>query len=367
MSDSLDNLDKALEAERKTQRKLPDVEIPVIPDEPLDTIVASTLPAAPAEEPEELDSGELQDVVEMTQPLSRTPELERLLAEKAAARSAATASPTPAATVPPAPITERNVARTLPVNSQRPALPSIAPVAIDVTPTPPPTAASTQKLSAVHAIPPPRRASNNMFLAASIAAGGLALVGVVAAFVLTSTFGTSSSKPTPAAAAAAPRKAESKGVRSAVVDRPETAPSRVESSSSDDDDDAPSVPVTSIPSVTPRGAHASSHAAPPPPATQAPRASKSAAKASKEAKEPPPPPAPTVEAPPPPAPVIVEKPTTGTIVLASNPNLMTIVVDGQHRRVTGGRVVVTCGFHRVRAGISETQAINVPCGGTTSL
>ena len=44
---------------------------------------------------------------------------------------------------------------------------------------------------------------------------------------------------------------------------------------------------------------------------------------------------------------------------------MTVMVDGDYKRVQGGRIVVTCGKHRVNAG-RGTQMVDVPCGGVAS-
>lgn len=360
MSDSsLDSLDRAIEAERKTQPKLPELE----------------------DVADELDSDELCDVQEMTQPIERTPELMAALAKTQLPTQFPQLQQMAQAhrSVPPAPVTEKNLARTLPVNSRRPS--SIAPVAMDV---PPPVAYrpapdATQKLRAQ---PAPARVSakgSSMFLAASLVAGSLAVVGVVGAFVLTSTMGSSddgskSSAVTPVA----PRKAEGKGVRVAIVDQPQTAGGLAQPSepkTANEEESAPGVPVGAIPSVSPHGSHAAhgghapaphaTHAAAPAAAASPAAPRTHAARPAAGTKELPPPSAAADAPAAPPAPV--EKPTTGTIVLASDPNVMTVVVDGQYMRVSGGRVVVSCGFHKVRAGISGTQAINVPCGGTTTL
>jgi hypothetical protein len=45
---------------------------------------------------------------------------------------------------------------------------------------------------------------------------------------------------------------------------------------------------------------------------------------------------------------------------------MTVIVDGEYRRVNGGRLVVPCGKHRVNAG-RGTQTVDVPCGGVASV
>jgi hypothetical protein len=389
VSDSLDSLDKALDARRKTDPRLPDVddsaEIPV-----------ETVLEASRHEPLELDSDELEDVVEMTQPFHRSPELEAALARTELAKNAPPRSITPEipppASIPPAPTTEKHLARTLPVSSSRaPAPPSghhpqhaprrptsIAPVALDVPShvSHRPPVDATQKLRAVHRTAPPASRGNNMFLAASLVAGSLAIVGVVAAFALTSAFGDGgSSSSSSGTASGSARKAEGKGVRVAIVDQPQTAPGKTEPSPAADDDEPAGVPISAIPSVSTHGGHAhGGHTAPPPAHTGhgSPKTHGGAAHASKPAAggSPATPPAPAAAAapeapaaPPPP----VEKPTTGAIIIASNPNVMTITVDGQYRRVSGGRVIVDCGFHKVRVGVSETQAINVPCGGATTL
>ncbi|MBX3206610.1 MAG: hypothetical protein KF764_16170 [Labilithrix sp.] len=45
---------------------------------------------------------------------------------------------------------------------------------------------------------------------------------------------------------------------------------------------------------------------------------------------------------------------------------MTVMVDGDYKRVQGGRIVVSCGRHRVNAG-RGTQNVDVPCGGVVSV
>lgn len=56
----------------------------------------------------------------------------------------------------------------------------------------------------------------------------------------------------------------------------------------------------------------------------------------------------------------------GNGVIQVKPPLVVIVVDGQHKRAVNGEVVVSCGQHKVRAGM-DTQVVNVPCGGSVAL
>jgi hypothetical protein len=57
--------------------------------------------------------------------------------------------------------------------------------------------------------------------------------------------------------------------------------------------------------------------------------------------------------------------TTGTVRV--DPSLRAVVVDGSFRRPSDGVVVVSCGSHRIKAGMKEQQTVNVPCGGSVSL
>lgn len=75
----------------------------------------------------------------------------------------------------------------------------------------------------------------------------------------------------------------------------------------------------------------------------------------------PPPPAPAAAAPAAPA----AASTTGTVRV--DPNLRAVVVDGSFRRANDGVVVVSCGSHRIKAGMKGEQTVNVPCGGSVSL
>jgi hypothetical protein len=58
---------------------------------------------------------------------------------------------------------------------------------------------------------------------------------------------------------------------------------------------------------------------------------------------------------------------TGTGVVRVDPSLRAVVVDGSYRRANDGVVTVSCGPHRIKAGMKEAQSVNVPCGGAVSL
>jgi hypothetical protein len=66
---------------------------------------------------------------------------------------------------------------------------------------------------------------------------------------------------------------------------------------------------------------------------------------------------------PPPKPANVA--TTGVVQV--DPSLRAVIVDGSYRRANDGAVTVSCGSHRVKAGMKEQQTVNVPCGGSVSL
>jgi hypothetical protein len=77
---------------------------------------------------------------------------------------------------------------------------------------------------------------------------------------------------------------------------------------------------------------------------------------------PPPPSAPAVAAAP-----VAAAPVATTGVVHVDPNLRAVQVDGTFRHANDGTVVVACGTHRIKAGMKETQTVNVPCGGAVSL
>ena len=60
-------------------------------------------------------------------------------------------------------------------------------------------------------------------------------------------------------------------------------------------------------------------------------------------------------------------PAATTGVVRVDPNLRAVVVDGSFRHANDGAVVVSCGSHRIKAGMKEAQTVNVPCGGAVSL
>jgi len=77
---------------------------------------------------------------------------------------------------------------------------------------------------------------------------------------------------------------------------------------------------------------------------------------------PPPPSAPAAAAAP-----VAAAPASTTGVVRVDPNLRAVVVDGSFRHASDGAVTVSCGTHRIKAGMKETQTVNVPCGGAVSL
>jgi serine/threonine protein kinase len=60
-----------------------------------------------------------------------------------------------------------------------------------------------------------------------------------------------------------------------------------------------------------------------------------------------------------------EPPKFGTVRIQQGPDIMTVLVDGEYRRVKDGGVVVSCGRHRIRAGLKDERTVDVPCGGST--
>jgi hypothetical protein len=59
--------------------------------------------------------------------------------------------------------------------------------------------------------------------------------------------------------------------------------------------------------------------------------------------------------------------TSTTGVVHVDPALRAVVVDGSFRRANDGVLTVTCGQHRIKAGMKDQQTVNVPCGGSVSL
>ena len=74
--------------------------------------------------------------------------------------------------------------------------------------------------------------------------------------------------------------------------------------------------------------------------------------------------------PPPSPPIAVAAPAaaqSSTGIVRVDPNLRAVVVDGAYRRATDGVLTVSCGSHRIKAGMKDQQTVNVPCGGSVSL
>jgi hypothetical protein len=57
----------------------------------------------------------------------------------------------------------------------------------------------------------------------------------------------------------------------------------------------------------------------------------------------------------------------GTGVVRVDSSLRAVVVDGSYRRANDGVVTVSCGRHRIKAGMKEAQSVDVPCGGAVTL
>jgi hypothetical protein len=139
---------------------------------------------------------------------------------------------------------------------------------------------------------------------------------------------------------------------------------------------AAATPAAAAPAAPPAPGARTAVAAPPPaankpaptpaiPAPAKPTPAKVASASTAAANVPPPAPA-TNAAPPPAAPAPgAAAATTGTVLVDSE--LKTVTVDGDYARVSGGRVVVACGRHRIGAGLGSARMIEVPCGGTVSV
>jgi hypothetical protein len=288
------------------------------------------------------------------------------------------------------------------VAARRPS--SIAPVALDV-------AAARPAMQSVPAFPPPARMPSYASMAPKRGLSGLA-VGIIAcsALALVGLVGIGgyaasralTDKSEPVAVANAPESPAAAGLpaegepSSAVVapspvvapsapDAPNASPASVGTGSAIDVSALPTAPTPAVPA--PRGVTGSGRTSSPstpaaaPLAAAGPSAPSAAApvtKTSGGALPPPgggkvassplaapgaplPPPAPAAAAPAAPAAVS----STGTVRV--DPNLRAVVVDGSFRRANDGVVVVTCGSHRIKAGMKGEQTINVPCGGSVSL
>jgi hypothetical protein len=238
-----------------------------------------------------------------------------------------------------------------------------APVRVDAT-VPLPRMSARQAETVITRIPPPKTNIVPWVIAASIVGLFLAGGGVVAAMV------TSSSDAPHAVAAVdapkvSPRTADVTSAKTALTDNAESAPTigahgdkvgapAFSSSEPVSVDALPTAAASPAAAPAPRPAHTAS-------APAASPTSKTLVAAPAPAPSPAAPPAaPPAAAPSPPRPAA----TTGVVHVP--PPLVVVVVDGQHRRVVNGDVVVGCGTHKIRAGMSE-QIVNVPCGGAISL
>ncbi len=256
-------------------------------------------------------------------------------------------------------------------------LASFAPVAIDV-PYAHPDA--TLKLPPVPHVPGLPKSNTPLIVGAL--GFGIALCAAVAIAIVSFTAGADVSertKSTPTVAAK-PREAQKGVVRSAVIETTETTPQKAAAPpGAQDEDGTPVYSPSALPSAPAYvGREAGGSAAPSSAqtsraaSTTAPaRTVKPATSAAPPAVVPEPPPTPVVaaSAAAPLAPATPSRPaappaTTGTIEVPAS--LMTVMVDGDYKRVQGGRIVVSCGKHRVNAG-RGTQVVDVPCGGVASV
>lgn len=288
-------------------------------------------------------------------------------------------------------------------HAQRPG--SIAPVALDVAGLPRPAMPSIPAHAPVpsfHAQPPVKKGMSGLAIGgivfAAVAFVGLVGIGGFAASRALSDK-TESASLTPAvttegtpAAAAAPASEEPAAAAAANAAAPAdpSAPATL---------DVSSLPSAPAPGAAPRGFTGSgSFTAPSAPATvagtsaglapAAPRSAGGSALAApgqgstssgiKTTALPPPgaaaaTPAPggSTPLPPPAAAPVAAAPAaaapSSTGIVRVDPNLRAVVVDGSYRRAVDGVLTVSCGPHRIKAGMKEQQTVNVPCGGSVSL
>ena len=283
---------------------------------------------------------------------------------------------------------------------QQPRKPSsIAPVALDVASMP---SIPMMRVPNVHAMPraayagPPPKAPMNHLLVGGLVFAAVALIGLVGigGYVATralsdkpeavATSTTSEGDPASAAGAAQPTPApESFGAVTAPGPVP-LPPVTVAAPSDPNSAPASPVDVSALPSAPAPGSRAPvSHgftsggtspaapvaatpppparggsALPPPGAAPAPRTASAPAGGA------------TLLPPPAAAPVAAAQPAAasgGTGVIRVDPKLRAVTIDGSWFRANDGTVVVSCGPHRVKAGMNETQSVNVPCGGAVTL
>jgi hypothetical protein len=273
---------------------------------------------------------------------------------------------------------------------------SIAPVALDVTELPRPARMpSVPAISAPIHMPSravaPKRGTSGLAIGAIVFAA-VALVGLVGVGGYTASRALSDKAETASVAPSEPAAAAQAGAA------PEATPAAEPAAAGSSPIDVSSLPSAPVPGAAPRGFTGSgSFVAPatptPPPvvaaspaAAAAPAAAAPAGPANRSsgvsggalpapgsgskavtstaagAPLPPPASAPAA-APAPAAPAVVS--TTGTVRV--DPNLRAVVVDGSYRRPNDGVLTVSCGTHRIKAGMKEQQTVHVPCGGSVSL
>ena len=276
---------------------------------------------------------------------------------------------------------------------------SIAPVALDVT-TPRPRMPSVSQAHAY--MPPPRRSGMSGLAIGGIIGAAIALVGLVGIGGYVATRALSDDAPV---AAASPSEVSGETATTAAQTSPASTASPADPVVAPATLDVSSLPSAPVPgAAVPRGftgsgnfagsgsngsgstgfgSGGSSLPAPgartttlAPPGSPAPAGipARAAARGGSTALPPPggalpPPVAGGSTALPPPVAAAPAAPaaaaTTG--VIRVDPNLRAVVVDGSFRRATDGVVTVSCGSHRVKAGMKELQVVNVPCGGAVSL
>jgi hypothetical protein len=283
---------------------------------------------------------------------------------------------------------------------------SIAPVALDVAATPRPPMASVPHAHAY--MPPPRRSGMSGLAIGGIIGAAIALVGLVGIGGYVATRALSDDAPT---AAASPAEVSAETATTAAQTTPASQSAGSTASPADPVVAPATLDVSSLPSAPVPGAAAprgftgsgnfagsgstgsgstgfgsgggSSLPAPgartttlAPPGSPAP-AGIPAPQAARGGSTALPPPGGALPAPvaggstalPPPVAAAPAAPaaaaTTG--VIRVDPNLRAVVVDGSFRRAADGVVTVSCGSHRVKAGMKEAQVVNVPCGGAVSL
>lgn len=359
-----------------------------------DEVAASKAPpAAATQRIDDLDPDDLVPLVDKTAPFNREAVLAAARAlpstpsstSASASRGASStlvggfASPTLVSGVDPG--TSRRASAS-PSSAARASMPSsIAPMAVDAVPV-------NSRADATLKLPPVRASAAGRHLRSPFfpwaVAGGIAL----AAMILAPIVGSLASSPAPAHAAGTPREVQSGRTRSAVFEQPETAPLRTLPTAEPEADREATMTATIAAAQSPHDLPSLRDSETKPSAAAlaaAPRSKPAAASAIVAAPSPkgnvhppvahPPAPArpsaaPAAPAPEParvsaPAPAPKPAATTGVVLVPDS--MMTVTVDGEYRRVQGGRVVVSCGRHKITAGVKGTQIVDVPCGGSLAL